>query len=196
MGLWLAFFVSQLQAASADLPATDRCFEGLEQKPEMAARRCSDAIARLGYVSQPAPDDQSRLAAAYANRAVARSRFGDFEGAAEDLTEALILSPDNPAMLLNRGNLWLAQGQAQAALLDYQRARELVQGSPDDLTSTLTVTLTKSLAANSALAYRGMVDIASAERSLRSAEDLAAFAVLNAIPEPVDNNALPVGQPQ
>lgn len=189
--LWLAFFAGQLQAASAELPVTDDCFEGLTQSPEVAARRCSDAIARLGYVSQTAPADQSPLAAAYANRAVARTRSGDFEGAAADLTEALTLSPDNPAMLLNRGNLWLAQGQAQAALLDYQQARELLQGSPDDLS-----TLSGVLAANSALAYRGMADITSAERSLKSADDLAALAVLDAIPEPADNNALPVGQPQ
>ena len=65
------------------------------------------------------------------------------------------LVPDNWATYLNRGNLMLASGQHQAALVDFQRAAEL-PGAPLEV-----------LARNRVFAFRALGDLDSAEQSLR-----------------------------
>ena len=155
--LLIVLLLSSLMLAAID-EQPDLCFERMASSSEKAERLCSDAIARLSYLAQPGPAERTALASAYSNRGVARTRTGDFADAALDLGEALVLDPENPLVLLNRGNLQLAQGQAQAALLDYRRVRELVGND----SSSLAVVA----AANSALAYRGLSDPASAEQIL------------------------------
>ena len=141
-------------------PVADPCFSGVSaprgSSDMVAAERvCSDAIARLSYMAEPAEADRSALASAYNNRALARMRSGDLEGAAADLGEALVLKPDSWAIYLNRGNLQLARNEPQAALLDYDRAKQI---APQAGVAT---------ARNAVLAYRQLNDLASAEQSLR-----------------------------
>lgn len=110
---------------SAALPAAGEanCLEAVLAEAADADRTCSDQIAQLSYTEAVTPADRQVLASAFNNRALARMAVDDLEGAAADLGEAVSLTPGNWAILLNRGNLHLASGNPQAALLDYGRVQ-------------------------------------------------------------------------
>lgn len=114
----IAMLVSALARASeAD------CLDAVRGLATDADRTCSDLIAQLSYTEAVTPHDRQVLASAYNNRALARMAADDLEGAAADLGEAISLTPENWAILLNRGNLHLASGNPQAALQDYERVQ-------------------------------------------------------------------------
>ncbi len=99
------------------------CLDAVLAEATDADRTCSDLIAQLSYTAAVSPEDRQVLASAYNNRALARMAAEDLEGAAADLGEAISLTPENWAILLNRGNLHLANGNPQAALQDYERVQ-------------------------------------------------------------------------
>jgi tetratricopeptide (TPR) repeat protein len=66
-----------------------------------------------------------RSAAAWNNRAVARVRLGDLDGALADYNRAITLSPGDSELYFNRGNALVAAGQYQAAIADFDRAVKL-----------------------------------------------------------------------
>ena len=76
-----------------------------------AADMFSDAIAR-----------NPRSAAAWNNRAAARLRLGDLNGAIADYNKAIELAPNDAEIYYNRGNGLVAAGQYQEAIADYTRA--------------------------------------------------------------------------
>ena len=63
-------------------------------------------------------------AAAWNNRAAARLRAGDVNGAIADENRALELAPYDADLYYNRGNALVAAGQYQDAIADYTRALE------------------------------------------------------------------------
>ena len=63
-----------------------------------------------------------RSAAAWNNRAVARVRLGDLNGAIRDYNRAVELAPSDAEIYFNRGNALVAAGQYREAILDYDRA--------------------------------------------------------------------------
>jgi tetratricopeptide (TPR) repeat protein len=67
-----------------------------------------------------------RSAAAWNNRAVARVRLGDLNGAVRDYNRAIELSPSDAELYFNRGNALVAAGQYRDAILDYDRAIQLL----------------------------------------------------------------------
>ena len=157
-----------LSLATISLPATaavtatathsevepDRCFADFADGLEAVERTCSDVIAGLVNLPDLTPEEHMALVSAYNNRAIARTRSGETDAAAEDFGQALTLAPDSWALYLNRGNLMLARNDPQAALLDYQRARDLHPEAGS------------AVGRNSALAYRGLGDPLSAQQSL------------------------------
>jgi len=66
--------------------------------------------------------DHPRSAAAWNNRAVARVRLGDLDGAIRDYNRAVELAPSDAEIYFNRGNALLTAGQYQNAIIDYDRA--------------------------------------------------------------------------
>jgi tetratricopeptide (TPR) repeat protein len=66
-----------------------------------------------------------RSAAAWNNRAVARVRLGDLDGALRDYNRAIELSPEDAELYFNRGNALVAAGQYPAAIADFDRAVQL-----------------------------------------------------------------------
>jgi tetratricopeptide (TPR) repeat protein len=66
-----------------------------------------------------------RSAAAWNDRAVARVRLGDLNGALRDYNRAIELTPDDAEIYFNRGNALVAAGQYADALADFNRAIEL-----------------------------------------------------------------------
>lgn len=69
----------------------------------------------------------ARSTDAYSYRAQAESLYGDLAGAEADLTEAIKISPQ-PALLLQRGYLYLRQRKHEQAIADFTRALE--EGGP------------------------------------------------------------------
>jgi tetratricopeptide (TPR) repeat protein len=67
-----------------------------------------------------------RLAAAWNNRAVARVRLGDFNGAIRDYNQAIELSPGDAELYFNRANALVAVGQYPDAIRDFDRAVTLM----------------------------------------------------------------------
>lgn len=67
-----------------------------------------------------------RSAAAWNNRAVARVRLGDLNGAVRDYNRAIELSPSDAELYFNRANALVAAGQYPEAIQDYDRAITLV----------------------------------------------------------------------
>lgn len=118
-------------AQPIDQPAVkDPCMMAVEAGAPEAERTCSDLIAGLRY-DGVAGGGAAALAGALNNRAMARMRTGDLEGAGADFTEALELLPDAWALYLNRATLALRRGDAGSALNDVGRVRELVPaGAP------------------------------------------------------------------
>jgi tetratricopeptide (TPR) repeat protein len=64
-------------------------------------------------------------AVAWNNRAVARVRLGDLNGALRDYNRAVELAPEDAELYFNRGNALVAAGQYQAAIMDYDRAIQI-----------------------------------------------------------------------
>jgi tetratricopeptide (TPR) repeat protein len=64
-------------------------------------------------------------AAAWNNRAVARVRLGDLDGALRDYNRAIELSSGDAELYFNRGNALVAAGQYPAAIADFDRAVQL-----------------------------------------------------------------------
>lgn len=112
------------RAASFD-SAEDACLAAVRERSAEAERSCSDLIAGLRY-DGAAVSGNPALAGALNNRALARMRAGDLEGAAGDLAEALELAPGAWAIHMNRARLALMNGDAAAALNELGRVRELV----------------------------------------------------------------------
>jgi len=67
-----------------------------------------------------------RSAAAWNNRAVARVRLGDLDGAMRDYNRAIELSPADAELYFNRGNALVAGGQYPGAIRDFDRAVTLM----------------------------------------------------------------------
>lgn len=67
-----------------------------------------------------------RSAAAWNNRAVARVRLGDLDGAMRDYNRAIELSPSDAELYFNRGNALVAAGQYAEAVQDFDRAVTLM----------------------------------------------------------------------
>src|SRR5205807_932890 len=63
-----------------------------------------------------------RSAAAWNNRAAARLRLGDVNGAIADYNKAVELAPNDAEIYYNRANALVAAGQYQEAIADYTRA--------------------------------------------------------------------------
>ncbi len=63
-----------------------------------------------------------RSAAAWNNRAAARLRLGDVNGALADYNKAIELAPNDAEIYYNRGTALVAAGQYQEAIADYTRA--------------------------------------------------------------------------
>jgi tetratricopeptide (TPR) repeat protein len=66
-----------------------------------------------------------RDSAAWNDRAVARVRLGDLDGAVRDYNRAVELSPGDAELYFNRGNALVAQGQYREAIADYDRATSI-----------------------------------------------------------------------
>lgn len=69
---------------------------------------------------------QPRSAAAWNNRAVARVRLGDLDGAIRDYNQAIELSPRDAELYFNRGDALVAAGQYADAIRDFDRAIALM----------------------------------------------------------------------
>jgi tetratricopeptide (TPR) repeat protein len=67
-----------------------------------------------------------RSAAAWNNRAVARVRLGDLNGAILDYNHAIELSPSDAELYFNRGNALVGAGQYADAIRDFDRAVTLM----------------------------------------------------------------------
>ena len=146
----------QSPVPAADLPpAEDACLAAVRDRAPEAERTCSDLIAGLRYDGAATGPGGEALAAALGNRALARMRGGDLEGAEADFSEALTLAPDAWAIHLNRATLALMNGDAAAALNYLGRVRQLASSEPAALAAA---------DRNSILAWRmlGNLDAASA----------------------------------
>jgi len=67
-----------------------------------------------------------RSAAAWNNRAVARVRLGDLDGAIRDYNQAIELSPRDAELYFNRGDALVAAGQYAEAIRDFDHAIALM----------------------------------------------------------------------
>ena len=95
--------------------AATRCYQSAHNKDtELGA--CDQA---LGEVS---PFDVRGLSAIYTNRALISSYSGDFEAALNDMDRALEVLPDEPALLINHGNILSRMHRYEEAMASYQGA--------------------------------------------------------------------------
>lgn len=78
------------------------------------------AIADLTQAIARAPDAASR-STTYSARAGARRESGDLDGAIQDATHAIALSPKNGAAFWSRGQSWRAKGELDRAIADLTR---------------------------------------------------------------------------
>jgi tetratricopeptide (TPR) repeat protein len=69
-----------------------------------------------------------RSVPAWNNRAVARARLGDHDGAVRDYSQALALAPADAELYFNRGNAFAAAGNHEAAIGDFTAATTLRPG--------------------------------------------------------------------
>lgn len=145
------------EPADAISPA-GACREAVLGRNAGAERVCSDAIARLAYDAGADPAANRALAGAHNNRALARIAAKDLTGAAEDIDEALRLTPESWAAYLNRGTLRLAGNEPEAALADYAKAQAMAPAA------------TRHVLRNSVLAYRALGDPAQAASALAALE--------------------------
>jgi tetratricopeptide (TPR) repeat protein len=66
--------------------------------------------------------DDPRNATYWNNRAVAKVRLGDLDGAVQDYTQAMALAPQDAEIVFNRGNAYAAAGNLPAAINDFTTA--------------------------------------------------------------------------
>lgn len=140
-GLPAAFAAEQGVVPAAEAQAGAALPSMSETAP---ARQCLDAAiaapgSNLGYcdlvisgLSEGGAMDAAairQLSAALSNRAIAAQREGAYESAETDLQRALEVAGPSPDLLLNRGNLRLAQRRYAEALNDYSEALRLSQGT-------------------------------------------------------------------
>lgn len=115
-------------AAVPTLPPADlatRCFDAVMKRASLEdGAWCDVQIDTLNRRFDRTPQENAELLAAYHNRAVLRTRDGQFELAAADLAAALELEPGRPELYLTRGNLHMAEAEFVQALEDYNRAIE------------------------------------------------------------------------
>jgi Flp pilus assembly protein TadD len=111
----LLLSVAAIVSAVAPVLANDEqdCFQS--QEPQRRIRGCSEIIQR-------APAD----ATAYHNRAVARERAGDLDGAITDYTKAIEFGPNNATAYENRGHAYASKGDYTSAVADQTKADALI----------------------------------------------------------------------
>jgi tetratricopeptide (TPR) repeat protein len=148
-------------------PAEDVCLAAVRSGAQEADRTCSDLIAGLRYDGTATGPDRQALAAALGNRALARMRSGELEGAAADFSEALELAPDAWAVHLNLATLALMNGDAAAALNYLGRVRQL---APTDRAALAAADR------NSILAWRVLGNLEAAAALSRGQQPLVAPA--------------------
>lgn len=160
--LSMALAATTARAATAtDVAATpDPCLEAVKAGSADADRVCSDVIAGLRYEGSAGRANPA-LPGALNNRAMARMKAGDLEGASADLTEAFELAPDAWAIHLNRANLALLTGNPTTALDSLARVREL---TPAESAAT------QAADRNSVLAWRMLGNLNAAETQLATAD--------------------------
>ncbi len=109
------------QIDEPSVSAQKLCYQtALAQGGEIEA--CNRALAETSIF-----DDRGR-AAAYTNRALIRSHSGDLEAALFDIERALEILPNEPALLVNRGNLLWRLRRYEEASGSYQEAIEESNG--------------------------------------------------------------------
>lgn len=108
-------FESTNQIDEPSVSAQKLCYQtALAQGGEIEA--CNRALAETSIF-----DDRGR-AAAYTNRALIRSHSDDLEAALFDIERALEILPNEPALLVNRGNLLWRLRRYEEASGSYQGA--------------------------------------------------------------------------
>lgn len=108
-------FESTNQIDEPSVSAQELCYQtALAQGGEIEA--CNRALAETSIF-----DDRGR-AAAYTNRALIRSHSDDLEAALFDIERALEILPNEPALLVNRGNLLWRLRRYEEASGSYQGA--------------------------------------------------------------------------
>ncbi len=102
-------------------PAGEANVQGIEAAK---ARNYGLAVAHFTEAVRLRPD----WAEAYANRALARQRLGDVDGAIADLGLAIRLDPGSAKAYFNRGNARKAKGDLDGSIADYDEAIRLNPG--------------------------------------------------------------------
>lgn len=105
------------------------CLDAAISAPGSNLGYCDLVISRLSESGATDPATIQQLAAALSNRAIAAQREGAYDSAEADLQRALDIAGPKPDLLLNRGNLRLAQRRYGEALGDYSEALRLSQGT-------------------------------------------------------------------
>ncbi|MEM8767143.1 MAG: tetratricopeptide repeat protein [Pseudomonadota bacterium] len=177
MSLCSALLTAGTQAAAE---SSDPCLDATGGPAEALIRVCSDQIAALTFDRDSGLPVTGALASAHSNRALGHQADGDYEGALADFDTALALLPNSAAILLNRGNLRLQQGDPTGALADYARVQEV---SPS---------LAEAALRNSVLAYRALGRPLEAEALAAQLKARAAGALNN---DPASPELAPVDSP-
>ncbi|WP_419164550.1 tetratricopeptide repeat protein [Candidatus Palauibacter sp.] len=139
-------YLSAVQTVRDDwegLLATLRTLHGLSPDDHSLLLQMADAYLRLGddeqalgaverYVEQ-APDDYS----GYVELARIRRRRGEHESAREPLTQALLIHPTMPELVIERASLDLEVGRFDEALRGYEEALDLAN-TPEQRIGVLT----------------------------------------------------------
>ncbi len=92
--------------------AAEDCNDG---HGKVAIRSCTELI-KSGKLS---PEN---LATAYLNRAIAYANLGKLDKAHQDLDRSIELSPNDPLLFYNRGNIAIDQGALEKAISDFSAA--------------------------------------------------------------------------
>jgi len=114
----VVMLAASLSGCVADLTAFDRGMLAFQQA------RYGEAVDAFSDSLRIAP----RSAAAYNNRAIARTRLGDTRGAIDDYTRALEITPNDPEIFFNRGDARVVAGDLHGGLDDFTRAIALRPG--------------------------------------------------------------------
>jgi tetratricopeptide (TPR) repeat protein len=131
-------------------------------------------------------------AAAWNNRAVARVRLGDLNGAIRDYNRAIELSPSDAELYFNRGNALVAAGQYPEAILDFDRAITLV---PSYARAIFNRGTAYSLAGRPDAARRDWLAAVQLEPDPYTKSAMRRSAGLDSPPATVVATAAPMGQP-
>lgn len=116
-------------AATADAAPARRCLDAAMTAPGSNLGFCDLVISQLSEGGGADPTTTRALSAALSNRAIAAQREGAYDAAEADLQRALDIAGPHPDLLLNRGNLRLAQRRYAEALIDYSEALRLSRGT-------------------------------------------------------------------